>query len=75
MPPWFTGPMAESRMADRRREAEARRSVSLTSTEVPAPLVVPLRPRSRLARWVGQALIASGRRLAGPDAVMERSAG
>ncbi len=43
MPPWFTGQMAESRMADRRREAEARRSVSFTSAHPPAPLVVSLR--------------------------------
>jgi hypothetical protein len=77
-PAWFTGQMAESHMADRLREADVRRSVHDTAPESsgsPDPLVVPLHPRSRLARWTGQALIAGGRWLAGPDAAIERSPG
>ena len=76
MPPWFIGSMVESRMADRRREAVARRSTRQMAPERPNATTVVLH-RSRLARWVGQMLIAGGGWLAGPDGAMpaERSAG
>jgi hypothetical protein len=68
MPPWFTGQMAESRMADRQMEATARRSLGSTTR----PPAVPesgraLPSRSRPARWAGRVLIAGGEWLAGRD--------
>jgi hypothetical protein len=70
MPPWFTGPMAESRIADRQMEAGARRSLG-PMTPLPAASASgktpPSRSRSRLARWAGRALIAGGEWLAGRE--------
>ncbi|MGB7052461.1 MAG: hypothetical protein WBG41_12895 [Acidimicrobiales bacterium] len=64
MPPWFTGQMAESRMADRQMEAARRRLHPMTP---PAGATSGKAPpsRSRVARWAGRALIAGGEWLAG----------
>jgi hypothetical protein len=68
MPPWFTGQMAESRMADRQMEAGARRSLRPTAPPPAVPASGKGSPsRSRLARWAGRALINGGEWLAGRD--------
>ncbi len=68
MPPWFTGQMAESRMADRQIEADARRHVGAMVPPAARPASGEAVPsRSRLARWAGRTLIAGGEWLAGRD--------
>jgi hypothetical protein len=68
MPPWFTGQMAASRMADRNREAGVRRSLGSMAPPPAVPASGKVPPsRSRLARWAGQALITGGEWLAGRD--------
>jgi hypothetical protein len=68
MPPWITGQMAESRMADRQMEAGARRHVGPPEPPAARPTSGEGLPsRSRLARWAGRTLIAGGEWLAGRD--------
>lgn len=77
MPSWVTGQMAESRMADRQMEADARRSVGPVMPPSAPPAtgnatekVLPA--RSRLSRWAGRGLIAGGEWLAGRDGATAR---